>query len=803
MAVGSAFVQPPAAEAVTASARTKFIAKLVGPAQSAQRKFGVPASVSIAQAIVASDWGTSSQVETARNYFGTECSAAMTAGQFAKLAEAQLGKPYVLGAEAAISNPNPPKFDCSELVEWLYGRSGNKITDLAASQYNVTRRVTGSPRVGDLVFLRNNPARSNGIGHVAVLTRKRADGDWEIVEARGRAYGVVRSTLSYWKNRSYYAGLRRYSKFVLVDGESVTASAAGDWKSGCVTIGKTSYSSFSSITNSFYANAAAIADDAAYKPARAVMASVPKFVEALAKVVRPKDAADYADTLADLIDDHHLTDYDVVPMSLVLTSGDKGWKVTGLQWLLKAAGFTTGTTGSYDAATVSAVRKFQRAKKLEVDGEAGPITLNALFATVEPGDSGKRVQAVHALLAGLGYATTAGDHYGADTRSALTWFQRHAGRTENPTIDKNTWAALFMGLESSSPKIEGTPRFGKTLTVQAGDWGPGSVALSYQWYRGGQAVSGATGSSYELGAADVKQPIKVLVTGMRTGYTVTARGSAATGPVEPATLKTTPTPKVSGTAQVGQTLTAKAGAWEPEPVTLAYQWKRDGKAIEGATATTYALQPADAGTKVSVTVTGSRPGYASVAKTSAATGDVAKGTLASATPRISGEPRVGAVLKAVPGTWGPDGVGLGYQWKRAGKPIEGATAATYTVQAADAGATLSVTVTGTLPGYTTVAKTSAATAKVAKGTLTGATPKITGERTVGEVLKAVPGSWGPDGVELGYQWFSGNDRIAGATSASLKLTKAMRGHTVSVRVVGRLAGYEPLAKKSAKTGLVR
>ncbi|HRM76594.1 MAG TPA: hypothetical protein PLI13_18085, partial [Paracoccus sp. (in: a-proteobacteria)] len=59
----------------------------------------------------------------------------MTPAQFASLADDQVGKPYVLGAEAAISNPNPPKFDCSELVEWLYGRSGNRITDLAAWQY--------------------------------------------------------------------------------------------------------------------------------------------------------------------------------------------------------------------------------------------------------------------------------------------------------------------------------------------------------------------------------------------------------------------------------------------------------------------------------------------------------------------------------------------------------------------------------------------------------------------------------------------------------------------------------------------
>lgn len=188
------------AATVSADAKQKFIASVVSPAQKAQRTYGVPASVSIAQAIVA-DWGTSSVAKKATNYFDTRCSASMTAKQFAALADAQVGKPYVLGAEAAISNSDPSKFDCSELVEWLYGRSGNRITDLAAAQYNATKKVTGSPKVGDLVFLRNNPARSNGIGHVAVLTKKLSNGDWRIIEARGRAVRRRAQHASYWKKR--------------------------------------------------------------------------------------------------------------------------------------------------------------------------------------------------------------------------------------------------------------------------------------------------------------------------------------------------------------------------------------------------------------------------------------------------------------------------------------------------------------------------------------------------------------------------------------------------------------------------
>ena len=144
-------------------------------------------------------------------------STLFTAAQYAALLDAQVGKPYVLGKPVPHNAPNPASFDCSGLPIWANGKSGALVMgdDTAAGLYNRSKAVTGSPAVGDLVFLRNNPARSNGIGHVAVLTAKLSNGDWRIVEARGRASGVVRTTLSYWKTRKYYTGVRRLPGFRL------------------------------------------------------------------------------------------------------------------------------------------------------------------------------------------------------------------------------------------------------------------------------------------------------------------------------------------------------------------------------------------------------------------------------------------------------------------------------------------------------------------------------------------------------------------------------------------------------------
>lgn len=147
-----------------------------------------------------------------------------TAEQFALWFEAQVGKPYVLGANG------PEAFDCSGLVLAGMRNSGAWVhsDDTAAGIYNCTVAATGSVKVGDLVFLRNNPARSNGIGHVATIVRPLSNGDWEIIEARGHAFGVVKTTLSYWKTRKYYTGVRRIPSFHLAATPTPTPTPATD-----------------------------------------------------------------------------------------------------------------------------------------------------------------------------------------------------------------------------------------------------------------------------------------------------------------------------------------------------------------------------------------------------------------------------------------------------------------------------------------------------------------------------------------------------------------------------------------------
>jgi Ig domain of plant-specific actin-binding protein len=77
-------------------------------------------------------------------------------------------------------------------------------------------------------------------------------------------------------------------------------------------------------------------------------------------------------------------------------------------------------------------------------------------------------------------------------------------------------------------------------------------------------------------------------------------------------VNTTP-PTVSGASQVGQMLVVTSGAWSNEPTTFAYAWQRCDATgencayIAGASTSTYAVTPQDAGSTLGVAVTATNP----------------------------------------------------------------------------------------------------------------------------------------------------------------------------------------------------
>ena len=63
---------------LSAAQQAQFIASSVAGAQDGHRRYGVPASVTIAQAILESSWGRSGLAANDKNFFGMKCNTGMT-----------------------------------------------------------------------------------------------------------------------------------------------------------------------------------------------------------------------------------------------------------------------------------------------------------------------------------------------------------------------------------------------------------------------------------------------------------------------------------------------------------------------------------------------------------------------------------------------------------------------------------------------------------------------------------------------------------------------------------------------------
>ena len=271
---------------------------------------------------------------------------------------------------------------------------------------------------------------------------------------------------------------------------------------------------------------------------------------------------------------------------------------------------------------------------------------------------------------------------------------------------------------TGAPTISGAPRVGETLTAGTSgiedEDGLTGVSFSYQWLvRDGGAdteIEDATASTYTLSDADEGKAFLVRVAftddagneETLTSHAVAAAATTANTPAEGL-------PAISGTAQVGETLTADtsgiADADGLDNASFTYQWIADDADIEGATNSTYALAADDEGKTIKVKVTITDDGGNEETLTSAATAAVepAPNSPATGQPDINGTARVGETLTAdVSGIDDADGLDdavFSYQWTRNDGTedtyIQDARDSTYVLDADDEGTTIKVRVTFT------------------------------------------------------------------------------------------------------------
>jgi hypothetical protein len=122
---------------------------------------------------------------------------------------------------------------------------------------------------------------------------------------------------------------------------------------------------------------------------------------------------------------------------------------------------------------------------------------------------------------------------------------------------------------------------------------------------------------------DGDQNIFCTVTASNGSGGTTSANSNTVGPIAQAEPQNTAVPTISGTTTQGQTLTAANGTWTNSPSSYAYQWRRTGVDIGGATSSTYLLDLADVGETITVRVTASNASGAGPSATSASTAVIA------------------------------------------------------------------------------------------------------------------------------------------------------------------------------------
>ena len=395
--------------------------------------------------------------------------------------------------------------------------------------------------------------------------------------------------------------------------------------------------------------------------------------------------------------------------------------------------------------------------------------------------------------------------------------------------------------------VSGTVRIHSVLTSSPATWHYATAPLAYQWQVSADGVTGwtnatgvgATDNQYEISAADSGKYLRVVQTASNRLHDASAESAATIAvPATPYNELGADRPEITGTVQVGQTLTASTGTWTNPPATsegYSYEWQvATGpfgpwtRALgEGADTAEYDVDLTDDGKSLRVVVTADN-GVGSYAANSMATDAVA--LLApdwSEAPQITGTIQIGSTLTASTGTWDV-ATDYAYAWQTSadGSTWEaasgtGAATSSYTVVAADSGRYLRVRVTGS-NRIGSLAVASAASIRVpspvspvanppstAPAPVFSPAPGITVGETRGEAnLAAATPAAGADLLRGANIWVRSTSRVeyvADALPEGLKLVNgklvASKPGTYQVKVkVKRANGTTVMRKIKIKVG---
>lgn len=152
----------------------------------------------------------------------------------------------------------------------------------------------------------------------------------------------------------------------------------------------------------------------------------------------------------------------------ILTMGSRGSEVIVVQEKLMELGYDVpgGADGQYGSGVRNAVRKFQEDHGLDIDGDVGKQTWDALFPMayvyviypgylISEGMSSFEVKRIQQRLAYLGYSVgTIDSIFGTNTKNAVILFQQANSINADGIVGEQTWNKLFNDKSITTPNLD-------------------------------------------------------------------------------------------------------------------------------------------------------------------------------------------------------------------------------------------------------------------------------------------------------------------------------------------------------------
>jgi len=198
---------------------------------------------------------------------------------------------------------------------------------------------------------------------------------------------------------------------------------------------------------------------------------------------------------------------------------------------------------------------------------------------------------------------------------------------------------------TKQPDPHGTFQIGHTINVDTGSWtGTAPLSYSFQWQRcspsgnGCNNVSGATGQTFLLSAADFGLRLRALVTATNSIGSASSNSNLTPVITAPGAPTNTASPSIAnaGGLTTGAVATGSNGSWvSDQSISYSYSWSlcdgagKNCKTIAGETRSSHAIPDSEAGSTLVFSVRASN-GHGTTTANSAATAPIKPGLPAGA-----------------------------------------------------------------------------------------------------------------------------------------------------------------------------